>query len=70
MRSPGSRAGSVGDVPRSATTRDRRGTGDSAPHRVAFRYPESVGIPDLFCYVAQYLAHRLPCQRLAPDFAV
>jgi hypothetical protein len=70
MRSPGSRAESVGDVPGSLTTRDRWGAGDSAPLRVAFRYTDSVGIPNQFCYVAQYLAHRFPCQRFAPDLAV
>ena len=70
MRPPGSRARSVGDVPGSLTTRDRWGTGDGAPLRIALRYTESVGIPNKFCYVAQYLAHRLPCQRFAPDLAV
>jgi hypothetical protein len=70
MRSPGSRAESVSDVPGSATTRDRCGAGDNASHHVAFRYTESVGIPNKFCYVAQYLAHRLPCQRFVPDLAV
>ena len=70
MRPPGSRAGSVGDVPGSQTTRDRCGTGDNAPRRVAFRYTESVGIPDRDCYVAQCLAHCLPCQRFAPHLAV
>jgi hypothetical protein len=46
MRSPGSRAESFGDVPGSLTTRGRWGTGDGAPLRVAFRYTESVGIPN------------------------
>ena len=70
MRSPGSRAVSVDDAPGSPTTRDQWGASDGAPPRVAFRYTESVGIPNLFCYVAQYLAHRLPCQRFAPDLTV
>jgi hypothetical protein len=60
----------IDEVPGSPTTRDRRGAGDGAPHHIAFRYTESVGIPDRFCYVAPYLAHRLSCQRFAPDLTV
>ena len=69
MRSPGSRARSFDNVPGSQTTRDRWGTRDDAPRRIAFRYAESVGVPDDTCYVAQYLAHCLPCQRFAPRLA-
>jgi hypothetical protein len=57
-------------VPGPQTTRDRQGARDSAPRRAAFRYTESVGIPDGICYVAQYLAHRHPCQRFAPHLAM
>jgi len=69
MRSPGSRARGFAGVPRSTTTRDRQGTGDSAPRHVAFRYADSVGIPDQKPFAAQYLAHQHPCQRFVPDLA-
>ena len=57
------------DVPGSQTTRSRWGTGDSVPHRVAFRSTDSVGAPDMIRYVAPYLARPLPCQRFAPALA-
>jgi len=70
VRSPGSRARSVACAPGSQTTRSRRGTRADAPHRMAFRCRESVGTPDDECYVAQWLARTLPCQRFVPRLAV
>jgi hypothetical protein len=57
MRSPGSRTRGFVGVPGSKTTRDQLGTGDSAPSRVAFRFTDSVGIPNYKAFAAQYLAH-------------
>jgi hypothetical protein len=70
MRPPGSQTKGFVDVPGSQTTRDQRSARDNAPRRAAFRYTESVGIPDCFRYVAQYLAHQHPCQRFAPHLAM
>jgi hypothetical protein len=57
MRSPGSRTRGFVGVPGSKTTRDQLGTGDSAPSRVAFRFTDSVSIPNYKAFAAQYLAH-------------
>src|SRR5713101_8200445 len=70
VRSPGSRARSIAHVPGSQTTRSQPGARDPAPARVAFRPADGVGTPDGFCFVAQWLAHALPCRRFASHLAV
>ncbi len=57
-------------MPGSQTTRGRYGACDIAPHRVAFRYANSVGTPDFKAFAAQWLAYSHPCQRFAPYLAV
>ena len=41
-----------------------------APARIAFRPADGVGTPDRICFVAQWLARTLPCQRFAVHLAV
>ena len=57
-------------MPGSQTTRGRYGACDIAPHRVAFRYANSVGTSDFKAFAAQWLAYSHPCQRFAPYLAV
>jgi hypothetical protein len=56
-------------MPGSLTTPGRPGTRADAPGHIAFRSHNSVGIPEIVTFAAQWLACPHPCQRFAPDFA-
>ena len=56
-------------MPGSPTTPGRRGAGDSAPLRVAFRVSDGVGTRNIVLFVAQWLACVLPCRRFVVTLA-